>query len=280
VTDDRRDDEEAAAWLLARERGAPGPSVPAATAERYQRLQALIEELPELPRGAAPGDDWQKAVFAALDAPAGASAAGASAAGASAVGPPAADPSAAGGVSTPAGESKAPRLAVMPGGAELVRTRRIVSIVRWVALAAIVPLLALVALFAFRPPPPPSDPVAFATLDVEVLAGRDAHRSPDPSVGDQLVVRGMVHGTGELRVYDADGAMRAQCTQAAADCVVARTGSRSNLQLTLPLRAPGALRVVLFAAPLDGPSGGLDADVAAAGRAGISVTTREPIQVR
>ena len=262
MTDDRRDDDEAAAWLLARERGAPGPSVPATTAERYQRLQALIEELPELPHGAAPGDDWPKAVFAALDVPTGASPVAAAAAGPSAVGP------------------SAPRLAVMPGGAELVRTKRIVSIVRWAALAAVVPLVVLVALFALRPPPPPNDPVAFATLDVEVLAGRDAHRSTDPSVGDQLVVRGMVHGPGELRVYDSAGAMLARCARAAADCVVERTGSRSNLQLTVPLRAPGALRVVLFAAPLDGPSGGLDADVAAAGRAGVSVTTREPVQVR
>jgi len=243
VTERRRDDD--AEWLLARERGVPGPNVSETTAARYERLQGLIQELPETPGDVAPRAGWQQAVFAAIDAE-----------GDVAV---AARP-------TPDVEPH-PRL-----------TRR-ATLLRWVALAAIAPLAAIAAILFLRPPPGP-DPVAFATLGVEVVHGGDAHRSDDPSVGDRMIVRGAVLGAGELRVYDEDGAERARCSVPAADCVIERHESRTKLQLTMQLRAPGVLRPVLFAAPLTGPSAGLDGDVAAAGRVGISVITHEPIRVR
>lgn len=251
MTDQRREDDEAEAWLLAREGGVPGPSVPEATAARYQRLQALIEELPEMPGDVDADASWQQGVFAALD--------GDGSGARSADGP--------GGVviaSPPTSQRRG-----SPGRRSL----------RWIALAAIVPVAVLIALYALRPPPRP-DPVAFATLSVDVVRGPEPHRSDDPSVGDQLIVRGVVEGAGELRIYDEDGRERARCTEPAVDCVVEHQARRTTLRLILPLRTRGALRPVLFAAPLGGPSAGMDADVSAAGRVGISVTTHAPVVVR
>jgi hypothetical protein len=113
------------------------------------------------------------------------------------------------------------------------------------------------------------------TLAFEVEPANRPHRGSDPSVGDNMIVRGVVEGPGELRVYDDTGVEQARCTVPAADCSVDRSGTRTTLRLTMRPRVPGALHAVLFAAPLDGPSQGLDADVEAAGRAGITLTSRD-----
>jgi hypothetical protein len=121
------------------------------------------------------------------------------------------------------------------------------------------------------------------SLAFEVEPGGRHHRTGDPSVGDTLIVRAVVDGPGELRVYGTVGATAgvelARCGAAAPDCTIERSGPRTTLRLTLPLRAPGELHAVLFAAPLVGPSGGIDADVGAATRAGIAVTPLEPLDV-
>jgi hypothetical protein len=266
MTDQRREDDEASAWLLARERGVPGPSVSEATAARYQRLQGLIEELPETPGDVDPGNDWQQGVFAALDGRSDAKA------------PGAVTPVPSGSAPERASHSAGP----LPSAQRPAKGRSTASrarMLRWGSLAAIVPLAVLVALYAGRLPRQP-DPQPFATLSIELVRGAEPHRSEDPSVGDRLIVRGVVEGPGELRVYDESGTERARCVEVAPDCAVGRVGSRSTLELTMLLRARGSLRPVLFAAPLSGQPGGLDADVAAATRAGISVTTHEPVRVR
>ena len=117
--------------------------------------------------------------------------------------------------------------------------------------------------------------VAGPTVAFEVEPGNRPHRGSDPSVGDKLIVRGVVEGQGELRVYDDTGVEQARCTVPAPDCRVDRAGPRTTLRLTVMLRVRGAVRAILFAAPLDGPSQGLDADVEAAGRAGIPLTSRD-----
>ena len=58
MSEDERADHEDEAWLLARERGQPGPTVSEATAARYARLQALITDLPAIPPGVTSRPDW------------------------------------------------------------------------------------------------------------------------------------------------------------------------------------------------------------------------------
>jgi hypothetical protein len=63
---ERREDDDVA-WLLARAKGEPGPKISRARAARYEKLEALISELPAKPDEAAPPPDWQDRVFAAID---------------------------------------------------------------------------------------------------------------------------------------------------------------------------------------------------------------------
>jgi hypothetical protein len=62
------DDERDHAWLLARERGEPGPTIPEARARRYARLQARIADLPAVPAGTVQRRDWEQDVLAVIDA--------------------------------------------------------------------------------------------------------------------------------------------------------------------------------------------------------------------
>ena len=62
----QEDDEDV--WLLARERGQPGPTVPEGTAGKYAQLQSLITELPATPVGVSSRAGWEQDVFAAIDA--------------------------------------------------------------------------------------------------------------------------------------------------------------------------------------------------------------------
>ena len=66
MSDSSEDDD--VAWLLARTKGAPAPSISPASAARYGKLEALISELPARPADAAPRPDWQDRVLAAIDA--------------------------------------------------------------------------------------------------------------------------------------------------------------------------------------------------------------------
>src|SRR5690348_8616913 len=65
---DRRPDDDDHAWLLARERGQPGPAIDDARARRYGQLGSQIADLPALPAGAVSREGWEQAVLAAIDA--------------------------------------------------------------------------------------------------------------------------------------------------------------------------------------------------------------------
>jgi hypothetical protein len=247
---DREDDEEAA-WLVARERGQPGRTVSDATAARYRQLQALITDLPVTPDGVRPRADWQQDVLAAIDAD--------------------------------EAEPDAPRSPAPAGSSDgATPTRMNARPRRWVVATAIVAMAASAAILlaVYRDSGRRArEPVTGPVLAFDVEPANRPHRSSDPSVGDTLIVRGGVEGPGELRVYDAAGVEQARCRVPAPDCTVERSGQRTTLRLTVPLRVPGALRALLFAAPLGGASGGIDADVEAAMRAGISVTPGDLVNV-
>jgi hypothetical protein len=149
---------------------------------------------------------------------------------------------------------------------------------RWAPATAVFAAAAIVViLFAVYPGRggAPAVLVAGPALAFEVQAASHAHRGSDSSVGDTLIVRGVIDGPGELRVYDETGVEQAHCTVSAADCSVEPSGTRTKLRLTMLLRVPGTLSAVLFAAPLGGPSRGLDADVEAARRAGIALIPKD-----
>jgi hypothetical protein len=233
------EDDEDVAWLLARERGEPGPAISDATAARYARLESLIADLPR------PG--WEQDVLAGIDA-------------------------AEAERDAPIARAPAPLCDPVPPARMPTRPRRWALATAVFAAAAIVVIL--FAVYRGRGGAP-AVLVAGSPLAFEVQPAGHAHRGSDPSVGDTLIVRGEVEGTGELRVYDETGVEQAHCTVPAADCSVERQGTRTTLRLTMVLRAPGTLSAVLFAAPLRGPSSGLDADVEAARRAGIALTPKD-----
>jgi len=62
------DDEDDQAWLLARERGEPGPTISDARASRYAQLGTLIKDLPDLPAATVQQPGWEQSVLAAIDA--------------------------------------------------------------------------------------------------------------------------------------------------------------------------------------------------------------------
>lgn len=55
------------AWLLARERGEPAPTISDARASRYAQLDTLIADLPDTPAGIVEHEGWEQSVLAALD---------------------------------------------------------------------------------------------------------------------------------------------------------------------------------------------------------------------
>lgn len=69
MTPDRDpDDERDHAWLLARERGEPGPAISEARAGHYAQLGTRIADLPAVPAGTVPRRDWEQGVLAVIDA--------------------------------------------------------------------------------------------------------------------------------------------------------------------------------------------------------------------
>jgi hypothetical protein len=253
-----RDDD--ASWLLARERGEPEPPVSAAIAERYARLGALLADLPAVPAGLRPSADWRQRALAAIDAE--------PAAGAAEWAPGAAPAEA----TAPAPRTSATRTARA--------SRRSWMVASATCAAAAAMLLAIVGNpFSGRGG---DDSAPALTIDVKQASGARRGVTSDDvlSVGDALILRAAAAGSGELRLYDDAGIELARCAEAGAGCVVKRTGERSALELSVPLRVPGVLRPVLFTPPLGGAPAGLDADLAAAARAGTAVVTREPVRVR
>ena len=66
--DDSAENDKEIAWLLACERGHPGPMVSDATAARYAQLKLLIAMLPTTPTDVAACGGWQRRVLDAIEA--------------------------------------------------------------------------------------------------------------------------------------------------------------------------------------------------------------------
>jgi hypothetical protein len=245
-TESRRDEceeDDDVAWLLARAKGQPGPSISETSAARYEKIEALIADLPVARAGAAPREGWQDRVLAAID-----------------------DEDA--GSAPPATRG---RHALATRG----RARWLVPIAAIAVAAAAI--IAGTLWFGGRAP----GVIAMApVLEVNVdAAGSNLGAMAPAMIGDALVVRGAADGAAELRVYDDDGVELARCATPAQGCRVTRSGTRTRLQLTMTLRARGAVRPLLFAPPLGGPSAGLDLDLQAAGKADLEVVRSGPVIV-
>jgi len=243
--DDEPDDEDD--WLLARERGQPGPAVSDETVRRYAQLQSLIKDLPATPAGVASRVGWEQDVFAAIDKAE---------------------------AESEASRNPAPGPPVDRATPKRVRSRSR----RWAAAAVSIGIAAVVAiLLALHRD---RGGATVPTIAFEVQSGSRLYRGAERRVGDTLIVRGVIEGPGELRIYDAAGVEQARCSAPTPGCTVDRADQRTTIQLTMPLRALGALRAVLFAAPLGEASRGLDGDLEAARRAGIARTARDLVEVR
>jgi hypothetical protein len=117
-------------------------------------------------------------------------------------------------------------------------------------------------------------------LDVHIeAAGSNLDAKASAMIGDTMVVRGIVDGAAELRVYDDEGVELARCGAPAQECSVTRSGTRTTLQLSMTLRVRGGFVPLLLAPPLAGPSAGLDLDLRAAGAANLDVIRGQPVIV-
>lgn len=235
------------AWLLARERSEPGPAMSDERAGRYARLETLVTDLPAMPATVAPRPDWRQRALAVIDAAA------------------QADPT-----------SGPPSAAVEPAETPpRARTRRS----RWAIPAMVTAVAAVLAIVVIaRGWPRASDQPRTPLIAIAVEAGGST-RSGQPSAGDTLVVRALAPG-GELRVYDDAGNEQARCGVAGSGCRTEQSKDGITLVLAMPVQKPGSFRVVLFSSSLAGPSAGLDADVVAAVRAGLTVSPQDPIRFR
>jgi hypothetical protein len=239
VSDGRREDDDVA-WLLARAKAQPGPSISETSASRYEKLEALLGDLPAAPAEANPTPGWQDRVLAAIDAE-------------------------------------------EAGRAATTRRRRR-GLRRWVPWliplgVAVVGAAAVGGVQWLRADAPRAIAMA-PILEVRIEAAGSSLPAMAPAmVGDAVVIRGSVDGAGELRLYDDGGAELVRCPAPAADCSVTRSEGRSALQLTMTLRARGALHPLLFAPPLPGPSAGLERDLATARQANLDVLRGQPVIV-
>jgi hypothetical protein len=145
---------------------------------------------------------------------------------------------------------------------------------RWVALAA--PALAAAAAVVLwlgrdRAAPADAEPAA---LSVVVTPGAAARRGDAPAtVGDVLAA--VARPGAELRIYRGDHVLLVRCPGQAA-CRVAADGAPA---VDWPLAAPGRYRAFAVAGTAPAPTGDLDADLAAAARAGAQVTAAPAIDV-
>jgi len=233
-----REDEVDEAWLLARERGQHASTASSAIAVRYAEVEAAIAELPATPAGAEPPPDWQQRILAAIDAAEGA---------------------------TPATDGQ-------PAVGAIAK-RRPAAWRRWAGPAGAAAMAACLALVLYSSRA--QDDARDGDIAFEVQPASGTNRGAEPSVGGALIVRGLVDGPGELRVYNAAGVEQARCAVTAPDCEIDRSGKHTGLRLTVPLRVSGPMRAVLFSSPLAGSSLGMARDVEAAERGGIRVTSKE-----
>lgn len=239
MTADHRDDE--AAWILARERGLPAPSISEERAARYERLQALLADLPESP--VSPPDGWEERMHRALEA----------------------------GASGPASDTRAD--GAQPG-TRLAAVRRRWRTVTMVAGAALV--LIIVLAVRHSPSAPAAPAIAFAVERAAPdLLGPAPGSSTRPRSGDQLVVRAIGNQHAELRVYDDAGVEQARCAASGPGCRLERTGDEITLILTMAVHTDHVLRAFVFTPPLGTPPEGLAADITAAEHAAIAVTQLE-----
>ncbi len=150
---------------------------------------------------------------------------------------------------------------------------------RWIGSAAVAAAaVVLVVVFMRRGSPGPSEP----TLTTEVRTGGSQHRGGDVSIGDTLIVKAASNAPAELRVYGGSGEPLARCGVAGdAGCSVERDGERRRFRVEVLLRAPGAVRSVLFVGPAIAPPGEtLADDLAAAARDKTATLTATPIVVQ
>jgi hypothetical protein len=234
-----RDEDDEDRWLVAHERGEPGPAIPDATIAKYAELQSLLEELPVVPAGASPRPGWQQSVLDAIDR----------------------------------GDVEqvlaAPSSQVRP--IDSAPRKRLNKQLAVITVSALLVAAGIIIIVRSRP----HESVLRPELAINALAaGQPAHLGQDELIaGSRAVVRGAIQGPGELRVYGADDLELTRCTATGPDCIVKRTGERTELRAEILLPAPGPLHVVLLSAPLPGPSGGRALDRDSADRAGIHYTS-------
>lgn len=233
--DDNPDDEDR--WLQARERGDSGPPIPEATAARYAQLRSLLEDLPAVPAGASLRPGWHQSVLDAIDR---------------------------GDAEFAPADATSQVQPIEVAHRKRIFTRRRVAI----ACACLAVAAGIVIVLKYVPSTPAAEP----ELAIRALAaGEPAYLGQDELIaGGRAVVRGAIHGPGELRVYGPDDLEHARCTSTGLRCTIDRTGARTELRMELELPVPGRLHVVLLSAPLPGPSDGRARDLAAADRAGIT----------
>ncbi len=251
-------------WLLARERGDDVSHVPAATRAIYDRLAALIKELP----GQAPSPGWKQQVLDALDdlpehhgPPSG----------------PAPEPPRA----PQAPQAPTSPAAIHPQGAQwhdaAIRGRATWMITGGAFASA---ATALVLVLAIRTTDE-GVPAPFATMaSVTIRRSGGVHRSHGVNIGDTLVVEAQADRSIELRVYGDAGEPLARCNEATG-CALGRSGGQRRFRLELALAAPGDVRTVLFIGdPIPPPSRDLASDLEAAERANVETRNLSCIHVQ
>ena len=164
----------------------------------------------------------------------------------------------------------APAAVAAPHDAPLARHRG------WVLPAAAGVAAALVAVvLLLREGPTPEGPQL-----VVIVEPTGSNRSAKPGVGDTLIIRATGLTSGELRIYDETGAEQARCAAVSPGCNVEHAHGEAKLVLTFTVTTASTLRAVLFSAPLGTAPSSMDVDVAAAARANIEATMRDPIRFR
>lgn len=234
MSDDKSDD---AGWLLARERGQPGPAISEERVARYQRLEALVAELPATP--VTPPAGWQERLRKKLDEASGEAAESAA--------------------TTPLGERRA-------------KHRRWVVPAAVAAAAAVI-----VILMWPPPQDVADPTIVVSVVPVDSKRASNRGELTEHAVGGQLIVESVVGtGGGELRLYNGDGAVQAICVLPSPVCHVESDGDRRTLRLKFLVDKAGVYRSVLFRPAPGKPSDGLDEDLARANDARIKVLLSRP----
>jgi hypothetical protein len=289
-------------WLVARERGEDIGHVPAGEREAYEQLSALIGS------GLAPRAGFRQRVLDLIDAEErGERPAPESEqleldemmvrAAAPVVAPvPLAEPVAQGAEVIPIRPKRPTEPAPMttavparpfePGAVEapVVPIRKRPSW-HWIAAGGLAAAAAAaVVLFATSPrrgaepsavlPRRGAAPAPLLAVNSEVRAGPTVLRADagtgQANVGDRLVVRARVHGSGEVRVYGGSNERLLASCKHPGDCTLAGEGEHRSLVLEVELMAPGPVRTVVFAGErIPVSAGSYGPDLEAAERASV-----------